>query len=174
VLSLGVDPGTGKPNPQILVSTNVRDTVGFPANAWFFIPYTFNDANNDGIIGPNEVTVGSNYVYAGYSQPRDIFSLQNGFDVFQRKLRVTFLLDYKGGYGLLNQTTQFYCSNFNTCFEETNKSAPLWQQARVIAQRYEPVTTQAGYLENGQFWRLREVSAVLNLPEQVASRIRAR
>ncbi len=31
-----------------------------------------------------------------------------------------------------------------------------------------------GYLENGQFWKLREVSAALTLPTAIASKIRAR
>ena len=51
---------------------------------------------------------------------------------------------------------------------------PLWRQARNIAQRYEPITTQAGYLENGQFWRLREVSATLSMPNALAAKLRAR
>jgi len=31
-----------------------------------------------------------------------------------------------------------------------------------------------GYYENGQFWRLREVSAVLNMPQSLANKFRAR
>ena len=172
ILSLGKD-ATGAPNPTIGTGS-VRDSVGLPANAWFFQPYTFADKNGDGLIDPSEVTVSPNVVYMGYSAPRDIFSIQNGFDLFQRKVRLQFLLDYKGGFSVLNQTVQFYCSNFNTCSEETQTNTPLWRQARVVAQRYEPVTTQAGYLESGQFWRLREVSAVFTLPERLASRLRAR
>jgi len=174
ILSLGHD-ATGKANPTILVNSLVKDSVGLPANAWFFVPYTFADKNNDGLIDDSEVSVASSAVYMGYSQPRDIFSIQNGFDLFNHTLRLSALVDYKGGYSLYNNTIQFYCSNQPTCYEETNTSAPLWRQARVIAQRYTtPVKTTAGYLENGQFWRLREVSAVVNLPAAAVSRIRAR
>ena len=172
VLSLGVD-ATGKPNPTIGTGTT-RDSVGLPANAWFFIPYTFSDANHDGIIAPSEVQVGSGVQYMGYSQPRDIFSVSNNFDVLDRKLRLNVLVDYKGGYSVFNNTVEFYCAQQPTCYEETNSNAPLWRQARNIAQRYEPVTTQAGYLENGQFWRLREVSATLAMPNALAQRLRAR
>jgi len=172
ILSLGVD-ATGAPNPTIGTGTT-RDSVGLPANAWFYKPYTYSDANGDGLIDPSEVTVSNNSVYMGYSQPRDIFSIQNGFDFFSRKLRLTALLDYKGGFSLYNNTMQFYCSNYQTCWEENIPSAPLWRQARVQAMRYTPVTTTAGYLENGQFWRLREVSAVVNLPTSIAQRIRSR
>jgi hypothetical protein len=171
ILSLGVD-ASGKPNPTIGTGTN-RDSVGLPANGWFFNPYTFTDANHDGLIDPTEVTVSPNAVYMGYSQPRDIFSVQNGFDLFGKKLRLQGLIDYKGGFSVLNQTVQFYCANQPTCYEETNTSAPLWRQARNVAQRYTATKTQAGYLENGQFWRLREVSAILNVPNSIASRLRA-
>ncbi|HEY2164357.1 MAG TPA: TonB-dependent receptor, partial [Gemmatimonadaceae bacterium] len=172
VLSLGVD-ATGKANPTIGTGTT-RDSVGLPANAWFFLPYTFADSNHDGIISPSEVKVGSNVAYMGYSQPRDIFSVSNGFDLLNRKLRLNVLVDYKGGFSVFNTTVEFYCSNQPTCYEETNSSAPLWRQARNIAQRYEPITTQAGYLENGQFWRLREVSASLSMPNALAAKLRAR
>ncbi|HWJ12572.1 MAG TPA: SusC/RagA family TonB-linked outer membrane protein [Gemmatimonadaceae bacterium] len=172
ILSLGVD-ATGKPNPTIGTGTT-RDSVGLPANGWFFKPYTYADKNGDGLIDDSEVTVGSSDQYMGYSQPRDILSIQNGFDLFGKKLRLTGLLDYKGGFSVYNQTVQFYCSNQPTCYEETNTSTPLWRQARVIAQRYTATKTQAGYLENGQFWRLREVSAILSLPQQLAARARAK
>jgi len=172
ILSLGKD-ATGAPNPTIGTGST-RDSVGLPANGWFFLPYTFSDANKDGLIDDSEVTVGTTFQFYGYSQPRDIFSVQNGFDLLSRKVRLTFLLDYKGGYSLFNNTGQFYCSNQPTCYEETNASAPLWRQARVIAERYTPVTTQVGFLENGQFWRLREVSAIVNMPNAMAQRLRAR
>src|SRR6185437_16826218 len=139
ILSLGKD-ATGAPNPTIGTGTT-RDSVGLPANAWFFVPYTFADANGDGLISDSEVQVGSSAVYMGYSQPRDIFSIQNGFDLLRRKLRLSFLLDYKGGNSLFNNTGQFYCANQPTCYEETNTSASLARQARVIAERYTPVTT---------------------------------
>jgi len=171
ILSLGVDD-KGNPNPTIGTGTT-RHAVGLPANGWFFQPYTYADNNNDGLIDHNEVTVSPDAVYMGYSQPRDIFSVQNGIELFGRKLRLSTLFDYKGGFSLFNQTLQFYCSNQPTCYEETNASAPLWQQARVIAQRYTTTKSQAGYLENGQFWRWREASAQLTLPQRLATRLRA-
>ena len=172
ILSLGVDQ-SGKPNPTIGTGTT-RDSLGMPANGWFFKPYTYSDKNNDGLIDDSEVTVGANDVYMGYSQPRDIFSVQNGIELFGRKLRLSTLFDYKGGFSVYNQTMQFYCSNQPTCYEETNLSTPLWRQARVIAQRYASTKTNIGYLENGQFWRWREASAALALPNSLASRLRAR
>ena len=123
--------------------------------------------------------VESGVVFNGYSVPRDIVTIQNNFDLLNRKLHLNVLLDYKGGFSLLNQTTQFYCLNTNTCYDETHKEASLEYQARSIAQRYvnpdtKQPTTTAGFYENGQFWRLREIGATLTAPDFIASGLRAR
>ena len=75
------------------------------------------------------------FQFQGYSNPRDLFSIQNGFDAFQRKVRLTFLLDYKGGFSLFNNTTEFYCQQTNFCYDVNSKSASLADQARNVAQR---------------------------------------
>jgi hypothetical protein len=86
---------------------------------------------------------------------------------------VNVLLDYKGGFSLFNNTTSFYCQQANTCYDETHVTASLEDQARLIALRYKTPSTSAGYWENGQFWRLREVGATVNVPTLVVSRMRA-
>jgi hypothetical protein len=173
ILSLGNDP-SGKPNATIGTGT-FRDSVGLPVNAAFARPYTYADKNGDGIITPDEVTVSPGYVYAGYSAPRDIFSITNGIDLLNHKLRLTALTDYKGGYVLYNQTGQFYAQNFSSWYSNSVKSTPLWDQARSVANSAakNPTPSTYGYLENGQFWKLREVSAILTLPQLITNRIRA-
>jgi TonB-linked SusC/RagA family outer membrane protein len=163
-----------KPNPTIGTGTN-RDSLGLPIRGIFARDYTYNDANNDGIITANEVFVDANVSYLGSAVPRDLVTVQNGFDLFDKKLRLNILLDYKGGFSLFNSTTQFYCLNTNTCYDITHKEASLEDQARLVAMRFgnpntlRPTTTR-GYFENGQFWRLREVGATLQLPSSLASR----
>ncbi len=140
ILSLGTDPTTGKPLGIIGTGTT-RDSIGLPINGFFVRPYSYKDTNGDGIITPDEVTplptntpgTSAGAVYYGYSVPRDIVSITNGFDLFSRKLRITVLTDYKGGYSLYNQTGQFYASNFATWYSENLKSTPLWDQARTVA-----------------------------------------
>jgi hypothetical protein len=146
-------------------------------------PFTYADLNGDGIITPNEVTVDSNttpgtvngFVYSGYSLPRDVFSITNGIDLFSRKLRLTVLTDYKGGFVLFNSTGQFYASNFPTWYSENLKSTSLADQARTVANSSaKNPNTSAGFYENGAFWKLREVSAALTMPNSVANKLRAR
>ncbi len=174
ILSLGLD-ANGKPNPTIGTGTT-RDSLGLSVNGFFAHPYTYADKNHDGIITPDEVTVSSTYAYYGYSQPRDIVSIQNGIDLFGRMLHLQALLDYRGGATLYDQSTSFYCLNTNTCSDVTLKGTSLAAQAALVAYRYATApnpTTAAGYLENGQFWRLREVSASITLPSKFASSIHA-
>jgi TonB-linked SusC/RagA family outer membrane protein len=179
VLSLGVDPA-GNPNKTIGTGST-RDSVGFPVNGLFLRPYRFTDANGDGIVQATELTVDTGVVYRGYSFPRDLLSIQNGIDLLSRKLRITASLDYKGGFNLLNNTWQFFCQQApQACAENEIASTPMWRQARAVANLYGTVvngtkfTSPGGYWENGQFWRLREVSASFTLPNTWATRLRAR
>ena len=80
---------TGKARGQIRFPATVAASLGLPVNAEFNRPMHFKDANGDGIITPDEVTVDTGYVYIGYSNPRDIVSITNGVDLLNRKLRLT-------------------------------------------------------------------------------------
>ena len=176
----------------VLTAANRWQVRGKPINGFYYLPFSYQDKNGDGIITPDEVTVGrtradgtrdtTSFDYMGYSAPRDLVSIQNGFDLLQRRLRISALIDYKGGFALFNNTTEFYCQQTNYCYDvnvgpgqtSAGSAATLYDQARNVAQRYVPgVKTQVGYIENGQFWRLREVSASFTLPPSLASRIRA-
>ena len=174
ILNLGIDPSTGKARTNIGTGTT-RDSVGLPINAWIVRPFTYTDANKDGIITPDEVTPGAGFIYYGYSNPRDIIAITNGVDLFQRHLRLSVLADYKGGYNLNNASGSFYATNFATWYSENLKSTPLWDQARnVAASSAKNPATAIGYAENGAYWRLREVSAAWTLPKSVSDRMRSR
>ncbi|MGH7669629.1 MAG: hypothetical protein ACRENQ_09035, partial [Gemmatimonadaceae bacterium] len=98
----------------------------------------------------------------------------NGFDLFNRKLRITVLADYKGGYNLSNSGSSFYSRN-TTWYASNVASTPLWDQARSVAysSALNP-NSDWGFWESGQFWKLREVSAAWTMPNVVAAKIRAR
>jgi TonB-linked SusC/RagA family outer membrane protein len=173
IAALGNDLA-GNPLPTIGTGTT-RDSVGLSVNAFFARPFTFADSNSDGIITPNEVVVGPNFQYAGYSLPRDIVSITNGVELFSRHVRITALIDYKGGASLYNQSGQFYSQNFATWYSNNLKSTSLYDQARTVANSSgKNPSTVMGYLENGQYWKLRELSAAVTLPTAFSSRIRAR
>jgi TonB-linked SusC/RagA family outer membrane protein len=160
-----------KANPTIGTGAN-RDSVGYPIRGVFSKLYTYGDANNDGVIDASEVTVDANFSFLGYAVPRDLVSVQNSIDLFQRRLSLNILLDYKGGFSLFNSGNNFLCGQKDTCPYETIKSTSLEDQARLVASRFKG--TSAGFWENGQFWRLREVGATVTLPQAVSSRLNAR
>jgi len=175
--SLGIDPATGKPIPPI-INTTTRQIEGYPINGYWQRPYTWSDINGDKIITPNEVTVQSTggplndgFEFIGYSQPRDEVSIVNGFDLFSRKLRISALVDYKGGANLLNNEEGFLCQQSTSCPETSSLTPELWRQARAIAARDKSPVTQWDYFEKLQFWRLRELTATLTVPDKWASKI---
>src|SRR5438876_2606331 len=91
LVSLGVD-ATGVPNKTIGTGS-LRDSVGLPINAYTYRAFHFSDANHDGYITANEITVDPNVSFTGYSSPRDIASVSNGFDLFSRRVRINSLFD---------------------------------------------------------------------------------
>ena len=184
LVSLGKDDA-GKDLPRL--GTTTRQQPGFPLNAYFAVPYTWSDANGDGLIGINEVVVSNkDTTFMGPSLPRDQLTIQSGFDLLRRKLRINVLLDNKGGGVIFNQYN-FLCVQTATCLAKSNPTAPTWDQARSVAANNGTVynaagqiatsgtkyATNFGYYEDGQFWRLREVSATINLPDALAQRARA-
>src|SRR5207249_7323743 len=105
--------------------------------------------------------------------PRDIVSVQNGINLFSRRLRINLLFDYKGGGSLLDQTSNIQCAQSNSCSGASNLNATLAEQARNIATRNANPTSAVGFIYPNQFWRFREASAAWTLPVRVASSIRA-
>jgi TonB-dependent SusC/RagA subfamily outer membrane receptor len=180
VVSLGKDR-TGKPIPPIGTGT-VRQVEGYPINGYWNRPYTWSDANNDKIITPNEVQVKGGspdtaFVFVGYSQPRLELSITNGLSLFNNRLRLTALVDHKGGYFLNNNEQSFLCQQSTSCSETSTLNPPLWRQARAVATRdgTPPNTTSMGYYEKPDFWRIREVAATYDIGEDLAHRyLRAR
>jgi TonB-linked SusC/RagA family outer membrane protein len=176
LVTLGVD-ATGAPNKTIGTGS-LRDSVGLPINAYVYRFYHFSDQNNDGYITPNEITVDPTFSFAGYSEPRDIASVGNGFDLFSHMVHVNALFDYKGGGLLVDTDLSFQCSSSpRPCADISSLKPSLARQAAAVAMNG-PLTngqptTSVGYTEPLQYWRFRELSATVNLPQSAARWTRA-
>jgi len=163
LITLGKDDA-GKPIPTI--GTTTRQEVGYALNSFFVQAYKYADANGDGIITASEVTLGDTGTYMGQPLPPDQVAFQNGFDFFKKKLRIIASLDYKGGNTIFNNGGLFLCQQTDACAAKSDSNISLYEQAREVAANFTTPKTTAGYYENGRFWRLREVSAVLRLPDK--------
>lgn len=159
VLSLGTD-ASGQPNPTIGTGAQ-RDSVGLPINGFFYKTYTYSDANHDGYISPTEVTVNPEYTYVGASIPTTTGSVTLGFDLFKKRLRVQGMFDYKGGYKISDGGRSFQCQQNVACPGRSDPNASLEDQAAAIAATATPIKTTYGYLQDGAFWRFRELSVTL-------------
>jgi TonB-linked SusC/RagA family outer membrane protein len=153
-----------------IIGTTTRQTTGYPINGWWQRPYTFADANGDGIITASEITVADSAQFVGYANPRWEVIYLTGFDLFNRKLRIVGLFDHKSGYSQLNGTERIRCESRLNCVGLVDPNAPLWEQARVVALRETPSRTQWGFIEKATFVRLRELSATYTFPDQWARR----
>ncbi len=63
------------------------------------------------VIQRSEVQVDTGRFSTGYNFPRDIISIQNGIDLFQRRVRITALFDYRGGGNTSDGTNYFQCTS---------------------------------------------------------------
>jgi TonB-linked SusC/RagA family outer membrane protein len=172
IADMGIDPETGKPIPPI-IGTTVQQRQGYPINGWWQQPYTFRDEDGNGIITANEIVVADSMKFVGYANPRWEVTYTTGFDLFNKRLRVVGLLDHKSGYYQLNGTERIRCESRLNCRGLVDPTAPLWEQARVVALRETPSRTQWGFIEKATFIRLREVSATYDLPDRWARYFRA-
>ena len=142
-----------------------RHQPGYALGSYFMTPYTFRDANRDGIVDTSEVTLGSAPVFIG--QPFPDHGVGLAVDVtIQRHVRLYGLLDGRFGNKLFNSTEQFRClPPRNNCRGLNDRTASLEDQAAAAANLK---GTQAGYIQDGAFTKLREVSVTYFAPTRWA------
>ncbi|HET7321144.1 MAG TPA: SusC/RagA family TonB-linked outer membrane protein, partial [Longimicrobiaceae bacterium] len=111
-----------------------RHEAGYPLGAYFQVPYTFNDANGDGLIGPAEVTMGDSAVFLGTPFPPNTGSVSSDltfFDIF----RISALVGWQSGNKLFNSTHEFRCL-FGICRDFYDPSTSPAEQAAFIADAF--------------------------------------
>ena len=154
------------------IGSQTRFVPGFPLGGQWARPINgYNDANGNGIISADELTIGDTLEYAGPGMPEDQLSISTVVTLFEN-FRLYGLLDYRGNYVAYNNTERFRC-RFQLCRALIDPSTPMDDMARATASLYHPSQTVWGYLEPADFWKLREVSLTYTLPPDLASRISA-
>jgi hypothetical protein len=136
----------------------------------------YQDRDGDGIIEYNadstlsEITVSGQREYVGNSNPTREFALTNGFELFQRRLRIAAMVDYKGGHKVYNNTERIRCASRLNCEGLISPDASLFDQARTVMVREHPSRSVGGFIEDGDFLRFRELSFAYTVPESWANR----
>ncbi|HUF28773.1 MAG TPA: SusC/RagA family TonB-linked outer membrane protein [Gemmatimonadaceae bacterium] len=152
-----------------------RHTNGSSAGAYYQRPYTWEDANGDGLIAPAEVQFSSDTaVFIGPILPTNSQSLSMDVTVF-RNIRISTLFDRRAGHYQSNATEAFACrtgaarSTRGHCAASGDPDAPLDIQARHIASRFH--ATDYGYIEKADFIKWREIALTLFAPDDFARRV---
>jgi len=156
--------------PQIGATT--RQVEGYPLDGYWQRRITgFSDANSDGILTSTEITVGDSVEFIGPSIPINEFAFTNGIDLLNGRLRINAMFDYKGGHTLNNGTDRIRCESRNNCRGAVDPKAPLREQAAAVAVREHPSRTQAGFMEDADFVRFRELSVVYRMGSTLAGKL---
>jgi TonB-linked SusC/RagA family outer membrane protein len=157
--------------PPIVLSSTLQDREGYPLNGWWSRTLTgYSDANGDGLITLNEITVSDTATFIGYSLPRREATLTSGIDLWGQRVRLAGMLDYKGGHKMYNNTERIRCASRLNCSGLINPQASLFEQARTVMVREHSSRSVGGFIEDGDFIRFRELNLTLNGPREWASK----
>jgi TonB-dependent SusC/RagA subfamily outer membrane receptor len=145
---------------------------GYQLGAYFAYPYTYTKPANGAYLTGSNFTFGNTLSFMGNDLPTLIASVHPSITL-HHWLRIATQFDYKGGYNLYNSTQQFRCAEILNCAEDYNyQHASLANQAADAA--FINAGTNAGFMQNAQFWKWREVSVTAFLPHTWADFIHAR
>jgi hypothetical protein len=101
-------------------------------------------------------------VYMGESTPPRSQTLTTVVGLFERRLRLSALLERRSGFTQVNELTTQQC-RAGVCRALVDPSTPLVEQAQAFPQP-----------EPGDFTRLREVTAAVELPGRLVRALRVR
>jgi TonB-linked SusC/RagA family outer membrane protein len=170
-----IDLGEGV-EPIIFSRGTQRHENGFPAGAYWDNEFTFNDANGDGLLSRDEVTVLDDEVFVDESTPTYEVAFILDMTFFEA-IQINTLFDARGGHSLNNFTERFRCQRFLSsgrgCEATGGQNAPLEEQARFIASRFTSptLTTNIGYFEEAKFLKWRELSVTFFAPPSLADKV---
>jgi hypothetical protein len=175
LIDIGRDAQGNKIKPIIFGFDEMpqRHQEGFPLGSYFTFPIdSFADLNKDGLLSPSEVFVNRDTVkFLGNPFPKRELSTVTDLS-FRNWVKVHALLDYSGGHQLFNYTHANRCSvTVSNCADLYDRNTSLDQQAAIVA--YRNFGSTAGFVENADFVKLREVAVTLGLPRRFAARMRA-
>jgi len=161
---------------------------GFAVGGFFQIPYRYEDINRDGRISRTEVFVDTanfnvtqrNDItgkldtvalrYLGPQLPTNSQSFSADLTLF-KNVTISTLFERRAGNKIVNYTEYFRCASgtpaLGTCAAIADTAASLEDQARYVAANLISASSRsrAGYIEDADFVKWRELSVRLGTPE---------
>ncbi len=145
--------------------------VGYPIYGAWLQPVLGYHANSQGLIGPNDITIGDTATYQGSTVPTRQFAFSGALAFLHGHARLSSLFDYRGGYRFLDLGEALYRGLIYGDSRAVNDpSAPLALQAQ--AQQ----ASQTGsyvFSYDGTYMRWRELALTLEAPQGWAQALRA-
>src|SRR5207253_2718523 len=89
-----------------------RFQARYPAGSYFMVPYTYNDADHNGLLAKSEVTPGTQPVFLGSPFPDHGGTVSTELTI-GKHVKLYGLLDGRFGNKLFNTTEQFRCGVLN-------------------------------------------------------------
>jgi TonB-dependent starch-binding outer membrane protein SusC len=147
--------------------------AGMPLGAWYQPSYTYTSHN--GIVLPSDVNVAALPSFQGNRDPGQLLSLNPQLTVF-KYFKISTLFDNQSNFEDLDFTAAFRCAAFSNCQALYDPHTSLQAQARVAAaltvNPTSGVGTDNGFLEDGSFWKWRELSIRASAPDAWVHRLR--
>lgn len=145
-----------------------RHKEGYSAGSFFQRKVIYADANGDGKLGRNEVSLGEEE-FIGVAIPkwqRSIFADLRLLDF----INVSTLFEGRGGHFTGNDSEAFRCgwSSSRGCRAVADPRSSLDMQAAYIADRF--LGSAYLFVESADFWRWRELSVAISVPESLSDR----
>lgn len=142
-----------------------RHVEGYPLGGYWSRPMSWSDANGDGLVQFAEVTQTDTAEFMGSPFPTREASLSTGITLFNW-VRISGLLDYKGGHKLYNFTRGDRCAWEMVCEETYNAAVASisdqlgWIGFNLLGRNI------SEYIEDADFVKLRELSVSFSIPDQ--------
>lgn len=154
----------GPQGGYIYVSPGGMSIPGNAVDGYYTYPYTYVDANHDGLIGSNEIqSLNVPARSLGSSLPSREASVLSAW-TFRGGVSLSALLDYRGGQKLANMNEALRCLRYGNCLAVNDPATPLADQAQAAADFITPLP----YVEGASFAKLREVSLHWAIPSRFA------
>jgi TonB-dependent starch-binding outer membrane protein SusC len=178
--------------PIVFNRGNQQHKEGFPTGGFYAQRYEIVNPGQQRILTRDDVVlVDDSTVFVGPSLPTNTQALSGDLTLFRNLITISGLVERRAGHKQLNYTELFRCNTGyanavagaarGNCAGASDPNASLEEQARWVAYRFgaqstPPVgttpgtylSTTAGYIEDADFIKLRELSLTLGVPQSVS------